>query len=80
MSPENTHKFVGLYGGGGGGGGFNRCKTLVHGFCFFKLLPIGCIVLNFDMRKYTFVSLSACRCEDLETLFPAIKEFSKLYK
>ncbi len=36
MSPETT-----LYGG------FNtRRYTLVHGFCFFKLFPIGCIGLN----------------------------------
>ncbi len=28
-------------------GGFTtRCYTLVHGFCFFKLFPIGCIGLK----------------------------------
>ncbi len=32
--------------------GFNtRCYTLVHGFCFFKLFPIGCIWVN--CIKYT---------------------------
>ncbi len=38
MSPENTHKLMGfLYGG------FNtRHYSLVHGFCFFKVFPIGC--------------------------------------
>ncbi len=37
----NTHKAYGiLYGG------FNtRRYTLVHGFCLFKLLPIGCMLL-----------------------------------
>ncbi len=41
MSPENTHKLVGLYmevvilG---------ACYTsILHAFCFFKLFPIGCI-------------------------------------
>ncbi len=41
MSPEYTHKLIIIYGG------FNtRRYTLVHGFCFLKLLPIGCIGLN----------------------------------
>ncbi len=43
MSPENTHKLMGFYveviilG---------VIYTLVHGFCFFKLFPIGCIGLT----------------------------------
>ncbi len=39
MSPESTHKLVGLHGA------FNtRCYTLVHNFCSFKLFPIGLTV------------------------------------
>ncbi len=43
MSPENTHTLMGFYmevlilG---------VIYTLVHGFCFFKLFPIGCIGLT----------------------------------
>ncbi len=43
MSPESTHKLMGFYvedlilG---------VILYLVHGFCFFKLFPIGCIGLK----------------------------------
>ncbi len=40
------------------GGFYTRRYTLVHGFCFFKLLPVGCIIMgtyqndeNFSIRK-----------------------------
>ncbi len=39
MNPENTHKLMGLYTE------FLR-YTLVHGFRFFKLFPIGVWVLT----------------------------------
>ncbi len=35
MRPENTHKHIGYY-------------TIVHGFCFFKLFPLGCIELTMN--------------------------------
>ncbi len=48
MSPENTHKSMGFY--------MEvlildviHTWTSVHGFCFFKLLPIGCIGLTHTM-------------------------------
>ncbi len=41
MSPENAKLMGFMYGG------FNtRRYTLVHGLCFFKLFPIGCVGLN----------------------------------
>ncbi len=46
MSPENTHNLMGFY--------MEvlilRRYTLVHGFCCFKLFPIGCMGLIFTGR------------------------------
>ncbi len=43
MSPENTPKLIGFYSVYGGF--HTRHYTLVHGFCFLKLLPVWCIGL-----------------------------------
>ncbi len=44
MSPENTHKLMGF---------ITRRYTFVHGFCFFKLFPIGCIGLMLFNKPHT---------------------------
>ncbi len=46
MSLEDIHKLMGFYMEN-----FNT-RRLVHGFCFFKLFPIGCIGLRDQVCRF----------------------------
>ncbi len=60
MSPENTHKLMGFYMEV-----FNTGRyTLVHGFCFFKLFPIGCIGYKCGSGKWLWMVLLRPFCRD----------------
>ncbi len=63
MSLENTHKLMGFYMEVLVLGVIlqymvSASLTSVHGFCFFKLFPVGCIGLtsNFSLQHY-FLSI-----------------------
>ncbi len=58
---KNTHKLMGFYMEV-----FNtRCYTLVHGFCSFKLVPIGCVGLT----TVLFVSHLCIKQESLQIIW-----------
>ncbi len=79
MSPENTHKLMGLYYMDGLILGVNIMYMF---FCSFELFPIGCIGLNYSIQSHcdSYKGLTILYLELTESVYDEVNTHCPLHR